>query len=67
VTQPTKASTVPKKKQSKSRKLSQQINEEGDIRSLGATISAGMPAHEAFKNAGHIRASTEFLKDDVMQ
>jgi hypothetical protein len=62
-----KASTVPTKKQSKSRKPSQQINEKDDVRTLGETISAGISAYEAFKNAGHIRSSTEFLKGDVMQ
>ncbi len=62
-----KASTVPTKRQSKSRKPSHQINEKDDIRTLGETISAGMSAYEAFKNAGHIRSSTEFLKGDVMQ
>jgi hypothetical protein len=54
------------RKRSKARKLSQQIYEEDDIRGLGAAISGGVPARAAFKKGGHIRASTEFLKGDVM-
>lgn len=48
------------KKRSRSRKQSPVIKDADDIRSLEAAISAGTPAHEAFKNAGHVRASTEF-------
>jgi AAA domain len=55
------------RKRSKSRKPAPNIKDSNDIRSLAAAISAGTPAYEAFKSAGHIRRSTEFLKGTAMQ
>ncbi|HEV2800373.1 MAG TPA: ATP-binding protein [Pyrinomonadaceae bacterium] len=57
----------PGKGRSRARKPSPVIKDAEDIRGLEAAISAGTPTHEAFKNAGHIRASNEFLKGATME
>jgi AAA domain len=61
------ALTSPGKGRSRRRKPSLILKDADDIRSLEAAISAGTPVHEAFKNAGHIRASTEFLQETASQ
>jgi hypothetical protein len=58
---------TPNKGRSRSKKQSQINTGTDDIRNLEAAISDGTPAHEALKSAGHIRTSTEFLREATMQ
>jgi hypothetical protein len=60
-TQHEAAPARPGRGKSSPRRLKSQVQDSNDIRSLGAAISMGKSAHEAFQSAGHIRDSTEFL------